>query len=65
MHEYQGSITIMFNLVKYIIQLKNEIIEQLGSTAGDITTSNSEGWVRYSNKQFGNIKLVPRHRWLP
>ena len=65
MMEYEGSITIMFNLVKYIIQLKNKIIDQLGNDAGDIITSNSEGWVRYSNKQFGNIKLVPRHRWLP
>jgi hypothetical protein len=64
-NQYQGSVTIMFNLVKYIIELKNAIIDQLGDTAGDITTSNSEGWVRYSNTPFGNIKLVPRHRWLP
>lgn len=65
--QYPTGILCMFTLVKHIIRLKNLIIDQLGDTANDITTSNSEGWVRYASadKKFGNIKLVPRHRWLP
>jgi hypothetical protein len=50
-----------------IMALKNSIIDQLDSEPGEIIASNSEGWVRYADKgkQFGNVKLVPRHRWTP
>lgn len=65
--KYPTGILCMFTVVKHIIRLKNLIIDQLGDTANDIATSNAEGWVRYASadKKFGNIKLVPRHRWLP
>jgi hypothetical protein len=67
MNQYEDSVPIMFKMVKYMIELKNTIITQLGDKVGEITVSNAEGWVRYAddNKQFGNIKLVPRHEWLP
>lgn len=57
----------VFNVVNQIRMLKNTIIDQLETTIGDITVSNPEGWVRYADttKQFGNIKLVPRHTWQP
>ena len=49
------------------MNLKNSIIDQIDNGPTDIKTSNSEGWVRYAgiDKKFGNVKFVPRHRWLP
>jgi hypothetical protein len=64
--EFPDAIENMFKTVKYIMHLKNSIIDQLEKNSGDIKTSNSEGWVRYADdKKFGNVKFVPRHRWLP
>jgi hypothetical protein len=59
--------SILFNVVNQIRMLKNTIIDQLETTIGDIKVTNPEGWVRYADttKQFGNIKLVPRHTWQP
>lgn len=65
--KYPGSVEILFNIVKYIIRLKNSIIDQLDTNTSEFRIINSEGWVRYAtdNKLYGNVKLVPRHRWTP
>lgn len=58
----------IFNLVRQIMDLKDDIINQIESGAkGDIWDSHGEGRVRYApqGKQFGNVKLVPRKRWTP
>ena len=66
--EYNSALDDIFLLVKCIQDVKNSIIDQLeqGHTA-DIWDINGEGRVRYADnhKQFGHIKLVPRHRWTP
>ena len=54
-----------FELYKSVIDIKNDIIDQLGNTIPDIEIENHEGWVFYNLNNFGNIKLVPRHQWLP
>jgi hypothetical protein len=65
--EYPAALPVIFKLVKDIMSLKNHIIDQLDDRPGEIVASNSEGWVRYAgaNKQHGNVKFVPRHRWVP
>lgn len=65
--ESPNAVEIMFKIVKYIMNLKNSVIDQLVCNPIDISTTNSEGWVRYADitKQFGNVKFVPRHKWLP
>jgi hypothetical protein len=65
--QHPDALMIMFELVRHIMTLKNCIIDQLVNEPVDIQVSNSEGWVKYSDidKKFGNVKLVPRHRWLP
>jgi hypothetical protein len=56
-----------FRLIYTIRDIKNQIIEELENHDCDVKAYNPEGWVRYSddNKQFGHIKLVPRHKWTP
>jgi hypothetical protein len=56
-----------FRLIYTIRDIKNQIIEELENHDCDVKAYNPEGWVRYAddNKQFGNIKLVPRHKWTP
>lgn len=66
-NEDTNGAAVLFNVVNHIRTLKNTIIDQLETKIGDITVTNPEGWVRYADttKQFGNIKLVPRHTWQP
>lgn len=65
--QYPGALTVIFKLVRDIMALKDHVIDQFDSRPGEIIATDSEGWVRYANgnKQHGNIKLVPRHRWVP
>ena len=66
--QFKGATSVIFELVKMIQRMKDEIIDQLEGEQGDIWDTNGEGRVRYadpSTKQFGNIKLVPRKRWTP
>ena len=66
--QFKGATGVIFELVKMIQRMKDEIIDQLEGEQGDIWDTNGEGRVRYadpSTKQFGNIKLVPRKRWTP
>jgi len=64
----QNSLYAIFNLVKMIMDLKDDIIAQIeASTTGEIWDTQGEGRVRYAGaeKKFGNVKLVPRKRWTP
>lgn len=62
-----GALNFIFQLVVMIQQMKDHVIDQLEGEQGDIWDTNGEGRVRYadSDKQFGNVKLVPRKRWTP
>lgn len=62
-----GALNTIFQLVIMIQQMKDRVIDQLEGEQGDIWDTNGEGRVRYAdpNKQFGNVKLVPRKRWTP
>jgi len=57
----------MFTLVKMIQNMKDQIIDQLEQSKGEVWDTNGEGRVRYADpsKKFGNVKLVPRKRWTP
>lgn len=58
----------IFKIVKAIQILKDDVIDQIESgPKADIWDTNGEGRVIYAgpNKQFGNVKLVPRKRWTP
>jgi hypothetical protein len=50
-----------------IQDMKDQIIDQIEGEQGDIWDTQGEGRVRYAgqDKQFGNVKLVPRKRWTP
>lgn len=65
--QYKGATGAIFELVKMIQRMKDEVIDQLEGEQGDIWDTNGEGRVRYADmsKQFGNVKLVPRKRWTP
>jgi hypothetical protein len=65
--QFKGATSAIFELVKMIQRMKDEVIDQVEGEQGDIWDSNGEGRVRYadSNKKFGNVKLVPRKRWTP
>lgn len=54
-------------IVKQIQEIKDSVIDQLENAESEIRDTDGEGRVRYadSTKQFGNIKLVPRKRWVP
>jgi hypothetical protein len=68
LQQYKNALLIIFKLVRQIMDLKDLIIDQIESgDKGEIWDTNGEGRVRYAgkNKQFGNIKLVPRKRWTP
>ncbi len=62
-----NSLEAIFTLVKMIQNMKDEVIDQIEGEQGDIWDTQGEGRVRYAdpNKQFGNVKLVPRKRWTP
>ena len=64
---FKGAVAAIFELVKMIQRMKDEVIDQLEGEQGDIWDTNGEGRVRYADmgKQFGNVKLVPRKRWTP
>lgn len=55
------------SLITHIMFLKNRIIDQLEQNDCEVKAYNPEGWVRYADdtKKFGNIKLVPRDKWIP
>jgi hypothetical protein len=58
----------MFKIVRAIQILKDHVIDQIESgPRADIWDTHGEGRVRYAdqNKQFGNVKFVPRKRWTP
>jgi hypothetical protein len=64
----QNALAAIFGLVKQIMDLKDQVIDQIESGAqGEIWDTEGEGRVRYAGKgkQFGNVKLVPRKRWTP
>lgn len=65
--QFKGATSAIFELVKMIQNLKDNVIDQVEGEQGDIWDSNGEGRVRYAdpNKKFGNVKLVPRKRWTP
>ena len=65
--QFKGATTAIFELVKMIQNMKDEVIDQVEGEQGDIWDTNGEGRVRYAdpNKKFGNVKLVPRKRWTP
>ena len=62
-----GALESIFKLVKMIQVMKDKVIDQIEGEQGDIWDTNGEGRVRYADmdKQFGNVKLVPRKRWTP
>lgn len=55
----------IFALVKGIMELKNNIIEQFDSVSEiqshTLNESGGEGYIVFDE----NVKLVPRHRWIP
>ena len=57
----------IFGLVTRIMNLKDQVIDQVEQGRGEIWDTEGEGRVRYAGaeKQFGNVKLVPRRRWTP
>jgi hypothetical protein len=61
------ALNAIFELVKMIQRLKDDVIDQIEGEQGDIWDTNGEGRVRYADasKKFGNVKLVPRKRWTP
>lgn len=65
--KHPGALNSIFTLVTSIMSLKNQIIAQAEQTRTEVWDTKGEGRVRYADpsKQFGNIKLVPRHRWVP
>ena len=62
-----NALDLIFELVKMIQKMKDKVIDQIEGEQGDIWDTNGEGRVRYADvdKQFGNVKLVPRKRWTP
>jgi hypothetical protein len=66
-NQHGNALAAVFSLVKQIQSVKDNIIDQIEGEQGDIWDTNGEGRVRYAgpNKQFGNVKLVPRKRWTP
>jgi hypothetical protein len=49
------------------MNLKDQVIDQAEQGKGEIWDTEGEGRVRYagSEKEFGNVKFVPRRRWTP
>jgi ligand-binding sensor domain-containing protein len=66
--QHQNALDSIFTLVRMIMDLKDDVINQIESgEKGEIWDTEGEGRVRYGgpDKQFGNVKLVPRKRWTP
>ncbi len=62
-----NALEAIFGLVGRIMTLKDKVIAQVEQGQGEIWDTHGEGRVRYAdpNKQFGNVKFVPRKRWTP
>ena len=62
-----NALAAIFTLVKKIQNMKDNILDQIEKDQGEVWDTHGEGRVRYAdqNKKFGNIKLVPRKRWVP
>ena len=66
--QQNNALDAIFKLVRGIQILKDTVIDQIESgPKADIWDTQGEGRVRYAdaNKQFGNVKFVPRKRWTP
>ena len=65
--QHKNALDAIFGLVVRIMTLKDQVIDQVEQGRGEIWDTHGEGRVRYAGpgKQFGNVKLVPRHRWTP
>lgn len=65
--QHANALDAIFGLVGRIMTLKDKVIAQVEQGQGEIWDTHGEGRVRYAdpNKQFGNVKLVPRKRWTP
>jgi hypothetical protein len=61
------AVDAIFTLVRMIMDMKDAVIEQVENARGEVWDSHGEGRVRYASvdKEFGNVKLVPRKRWTP
>lgn len=66
-NENVKALEAIFGLVTRIMNLKDQVIDQVEQGRGEIWDTEGEGRVRYAstNKQFGNVKFVPRRRWTP
>lgn len=65
--ENNNALEAIFKLHMMIMKMKDIVIDQVEGEQGEIWDTNGEGRVRYGddNKQFGNVKFVPRKRWTP
>jgi hypothetical protein len=65
--KYSAALAAIFTLVTQIMNLKEHVLAQVDQAHGEIWDTHGEGRVRYAdqNKQFGNVKLVPRKTWTP
>jgi hypothetical protein len=65
--ENSQALEAIFGLVIRIMNLKDQVIDQAEQGKGEIWDTEGEGRVRYagSEKEFGNVKFVPRRRWTP
>jgi hypothetical protein len=60
-NQVPAGVTTVFNYVKQIMGLKNQILSQLEMNPPEIRVLNSEGWVQYDTSGDMHAKLVPRH----
>ena len=71
-----AGVTTVFNYVKRIMNLKNQLLSQLEMNPPEIKVINSEGWVQYDSAGDMHTKFVPRDnvqhgsgetlaRWVP
>jgi len=60
-NQVPAGVTTVFNYVKRIMALKNQILAQLEMNPPEIKVLNSEGWVQYDNAGDMHTKFVPRH----
>lgn len=66
LHKYPEQLNIMFDIMKKVISIKNDIIDCLDINWDIIKTTinntpGGEGYISHIHK----IKLVPRHKWRP
>lgn len=60
-NQVPAGVTTVFNYVKQIMGLKNQILSQLEMNPPEIKVLNSEGWVQYDTDGDMHTKFVPRH----